>query len=116
VKRLAVVALIVAIVALLVSVAALWTAWDNGDSTGTRNISVSRSTTTTIPLVTTPSQAGKNVMVAGSDLQKVGLGFTIVYAPSVTTPRDRVISQHPVETTRVPKGTVITLVASSGTP
>lgn len=110
-------ALSVALIALGVSSWALVRSYDS------KTVDESSSTpttepgaTTTIPLVVVPSVVGKNGFFAAVSIEKAKLKSSVVRAPSVNIPRDRVIRQNPQQGTRVPEGTSIELTLSSGPP
>jgi beta-lactam-binding protein with PASTA domain len=110
-KKLSIVALVVAILSAGVSGVALYRTRDLPSSTSS---APGGTTSTTTQLVDVPFEGGQDVFKAAGDLQAVGLGFTVVMAPSVTVPKGRVLSQSPLEGTSVPRGTVIQLTVSSG--
>jgi beta-lactam-binding protein with PASTA domain len=110
---------VLAILAVGASGYALWRTFDEDAAPRTQiqtTARTSRAPTTTVAVVTVPSQAGRNAMVATSELAKVGLKAKVSHKPSTTVPRERVVDQQPVEGTRVPVGTVIELFLSSGPP
>jgi hypothetical protein len=119
VRRLSIFAVVVALLSAATSSFALWRTYDD-DAITTRAAGSSEtegdSTSTTDPLVVVPSQAGKDGLTAAAALIDVGLEPKISRKPSVSVPKDMVVSQTPVEGTRVPRGTVVELFLSSGPP
>jgi beta-lactam-binding protein with PASTA domain len=120
-RRLAIVAIVIAVISLAVSGYALWRTFDEEDQpTGLAALAAateeSNSTSTTSDVVVVPSQAGKTPWNAAAGLKLAGLEHKFSRKPSVTVPVDRVVSQVPVEGTSVPRGTVIELFLSSGPP
>jgi PASTA domain len=65
-------------------------------------------------LVTVPSVINRSDLVAADELAALKLTFTVITGPSVTTPRDHVITQDPLPGTRVPEGSSVQLKMSSG--
>ena len=120
-KRLAVVAVVLALMSLGVSAWALKYSYDANHGTSspthpvtTTTVKGATTTTTTPAVVTIPSVVGKNGFNAGAGLGGVGLKTKILRAPSVSVPKNYVIAQSPLPGTEVPRGTVITLTLSSG--
>ena len=119
-KKLPVVAVVMASLSLVVSGWALWRSYDTTDATGrptsSTSTTVAPGSTTTIPLVVVPTEVGKNGMAAALNLKGSKLKSSIVEAPSVNVSKGYVISQRPQQGTEVPVGTVIELTISSGPP
>jgi hypothetical protein len=67
-------------------------------------------------LVVVPTELGRNGFVAGIHLKLTGLEVVTLRTPSVSIPKNFVISQSPEQGTEVPEGTVIELTLSSGPP
>ncbi|MHB8511182.1 MAG: Stk1 family PASTA domain-containing Ser/Thr kinase [Actinomycetota bacterium] len=64
--------------------------------------------------VTVPAVKGLNANAAVSTLHRAGFTFTIKRAINDTVPKNVVISSSPVEGTKAPKGSSVTLVVSNG--
>ncbi|MFZ6004054.1 MAG: PASTA domain-containing protein [Actinomycetota bacterium] len=116
-KRLTIAALLAAVLSLGVSTWALIRSYDVEDK-GQAAVTTTTEpgATTTVPLVSVPTVVGKNGFFAAVSLEQVKLKSSVVRAPSVNIPRDRVIRQNPQQGTKVPQGTVIELTLSSGPP
>jgi hypothetical protein len=117
-RRISIAALIVALLAAGVSGFALWRTYDTdtAERSGNGAQLVGGTTSTTVRLVTIPSQAGKGGMQAAADLKKAGLEVKVSRKASVTVPVNRVVGQSPIEGPRVPAGTIVELFLSSGPP
>jgi hypothetical protein len=128
-RGLALAALVVALLSGGASGFAVWRTYDEDEAAPTTTTTrqtlppatggpTTTPTSTAVPVgvVTVPSQAGRDALVAVEQLRRVGLEAKISRKPSTTVARNRVVDQRPVEGTRVPTGTVIELFLSSGPP
>ncbi len=110
-KGLTIAACALAFLALFMSAAAVWRSRDVKPAHhGTAKPAASSGPN----LVAVPSEVNKNGMLAAADLAKLNLKFGITPWPSVSTSRNRVISQDPLPGTKVPEGTAVQLKVSTG--
>ncbi|MGQ0832863.1 MAG: PASTA domain-containing protein [Microthrixaceae bacterium] len=122
-KRLSLVAIVVALVSLGMSGWALQRSYDadsdrlpRASVTSTSTTGSSSTTTLAANLVLVPTLLGKDGLGASVILRNLGLEAKVVTAPSVTVGKNRVIAVEPAVGTKVPKGTVVQLTLSSGPP
>ena len=66
--------------------------------------------------VIVPDLVGREGMPAAVQLQRKGLGVTIVRSSSIAVPERTVLEQDPAAGTEVPSGTKIELTISTGPP
>jgi hypothetical protein len=111
-RKLSIAAIVVASLAVVLSGTALWRA---------RDIHSGKAASTPAPkaapapaLVSVPNEVLKQAIVAGGELLKLKLKFKVTMAPSVSTPKQKVMSQNPAPGTKVPVGSEVQLTVSSG--
>src|SRR3954447_16023734 len=112
-RKLSIAAIVVASLAVVLSGAALWRTRDIQTGKGTSTSTPAKASTAPA-LVSVPNEVLKHAMVAGAELGKLKLKFKVTMAPSVSTPKQKVMSQNPAPGTKVPVGSEVQLTVSSG--
>jgi beta-lactam-binding protein with PASTA domain len=104
-KKLAIATITAAVLALVMAGATLWR---------TRNASSSEQPGA--QQIEVPDASNKTFLVAGQAVRRINLKLKLVKAPSATVAESMIISQNPAAGTKVPTGTEVELLVSSGPP
>ncbi len=117
-KRLPLLAIVLAALALAMSGWALQRSYDEPDASPATTSTTVKATTTTAAakLVAVPTVVGKSGVDAAVALKRAGLAPRVDEAPSVSVAKNKVISIDPVAGTQVPRGTIVRITLSSGPP